>query len=235
MTPALARTRGPLGWSLGLSLALHAYALFALKVELGTAARAADAPDVVLQARLVPPPARPGAPPEVLKNTLDPPHAKPLADPIEPKRRARPPTKPKPPPAEAPPAAPSPGEIASARPEPRGLDLRLPPPERSGTGLRARAPERAEHLPPEVLRDTMGRLSEEMLYPPEALRRGLEGEVVVLVELGESGRILDASIASGSGHPELDAAAVRAVRKIGTLGPSAANKTILLPVRFKIM
>ncbi|MCZ7565501.1 MAG: TonB family protein [Burkholderiales bacterium] len=232
MKPAHARTRGPLGWSLGLSLGLHVYALVALEVEPGVAVRTPQAPQAALQARLVPPAARLGAPPEVLKNTLDPPHAKPLADPIEPKRRVQRTRKPKSAAATAPPIARSPGERASAPPERRGLDLRLPPPERSGAGLRPRA---AEQLPPEALRETLGRLSEEMLYPPEALRRGLEGEVVVLVELGETGRILDASIASGSGHPELDAAALRAVRKVGTLGPSSANKTILLPVRFRIM
>jgi len=228
----MSATRGPLAWSIGLSLALHAYALFGVTVQQATATRARDPVPAVLQAYL---PA-PAAPPEVLKNTLDPPHAEVLKDPIRPRRRAR--AAPPPAPREAPaaaPAAPSSSELAAAPPETRGLDLRLPPPERSGTGLRARPIERAESLPPEVLRETLGRLSEEMLYPPEALQRGLEGEVVILVELGENGRILDASVASGSGHRVLDDAAVRAVRKIGTLGPSSAGKTILLPVRFKII
>jgi protein TonB len=85
------------------------------------------------------------------------------------------------------------------------------------------------------LRETLGRLSEELLYPADALRRGLEGEVVILVELGEDGRILEASIASGSGHPTLDDAAVRAVKRLGTLGPASAHKSILLPVRFRII
>jgi protein TonB len=93
----------------------------------------------------------------------------------------------------------------------------------------------AEQLSPNELRETLGRLSETMLFPPEALERGLEGEVTLLVQLGENGRILDASIASGSGYQILDAAAVRAVLKLGTLGPSSANKSILLPVRFRIL
>jgi protein TonB len=59
--------------------------------------------------------------------------------------------------------------------------------------------------------------------------------VVILVELGEGGRILGAEIASGSGHAMLDDAAVRAVRRLGTLGPSTAHRTILLPVRFRIL
>ena len=93
----------------------------------------------------------------------------------------------------------------------------------------------AERLSTQELNETLTRLSETMLYPSEALRRGLEGEVVILVELGAGGRIVDAAVASGSGHAMLDDAAVRAVRKLGSLGPSTANRTILLPVRFRIL
>jgi len=38
-----------------------------------------------------------------------------------------------------------------------------------------------------------------------------------------------------AGYQILDDAAVRAVLKLGTLGPSSANKSILLPVRFRIL
>jgi protein TonB len=167
------------------------------------------------------------APPAVLKNTFEPPQARPLDDPIKPQPRRRvadkevkaPEPKPPPPPPKAEPPKPP-------EPEPplgRGLDLRVP------------SEPRAERLAPEALRETLNRLSEELLYPADALQRGLEGEVVILVELGAEGRILDASIATGSGHRSLDDAAVRAVKKLGTLGPSSAHKTILLPVRFRIL
>ena len=115
------------------------------------------------------------------------------------------------------------------------MDLRLPQDLSSGRGLQAHRNAPAERLSPSELRETLGRLSETMLFPPEALERGLEGEVTVLVQLGEGGRILDASIASGSGHKILDDAAIRAVMKLGTLGPASANKSILLPVRFRIL
>jgi protein TonB len=239
LSPATRSTRGPLAWSIALSLALHLYALVTVTARLAAAPPGAAATPAVLQAYLVPAPASSLAnPPEVLKNTLVLPHPEVLKEEIKPKRRTRPTASPAPrsEPAASPPKPPAttPRELAAARRETRGLDLRLPPPER-GTGLRESAIERAERLPPEVLRETLGRLSEEMLYPPEALQLGLEGEVVILVELGESGRILNASIASGSGHAVLDEAAVRAVRKIGSLGPSSANKAILLPVRFRIV
>jgi protein TonB len=198
----------------------------------------APPPVTVLATRMEPPPKpatpkppSPPAPPEVLKNTFDPPQAQPLEDPIKPQPRRRvadkavkapdrtPPPKPAPPPPKV--EAPRPPE-----PDPplgQGLDLRPP-----------RTPS-AERLTPEALRETLTRLSEELLYPADALQRGLEGEVVILVELGADGRILDASIATGSGHRSLDDAAVRAVKKLGSLGPSSANKTILLPVRFRIL
>lgn len=218
-----------------VSMALHAGLLM---VAGATAPSAPSRPaPVVITARLQPPPEpqTPAAPPEVLKNTLDAPQAKPLDEPIKPQPRRRVAEKavvapkretpPKPPPPKPPPQEVAKAEAPATQTEPlgRGLELRLP-----------REP-RGERLAPEELRDTMRRLSEEMLYPADALQRGLEGEVVILVEIGEGGRILDASIATGSGHRSLDEAAVRAVRKLGQLGPSTANRSILLPVRFRIV
>jgi protein TonB len=248
-------SKAPLWWAVAGSIALH---VIVLSLPGSPIRPLAPAPEALaaLSARLellpppppekpVPPPAppvpeaKPGAPPEVLKNTIDPPQAEVLKDPIEPKpkpkpkpRAERPQPKPEPKPAEAKP----PRTETAAAPEPRqGLDLRLPEHLRGGLGLRTPPSAPAEQLSPNELRETLGRLSETMLFPPEALERGLEGEVTLLVQLGENGRILDASIASGSGYQILDAAAVRAVLKLGTLGPSSANKSILLPVRFRIL
>lgn len=97
-----------------------------------------------------------------------------------------------------------------------------------------RAALRAERLPSESARQTTKRLSQSLFYPPEALAQGLEGEVVLLLETGEGGRIETASVAGSSGHDILDEAALRAVRRMGSLGPAAAGKAILFPVRFRI-
>jgi protein TonB len=225
-------SRNALPQAIAVSLVLHAVVLFVVGPRLAARPPARPDPVTVLVARLDPVPERavvkPAAPPEVLKNTLDPPQAKPLPDPIKPQPRRRvaekeqPARTPKPKPA-APPEPAPPEQTARAEPLGRGLDLRIP------------EQRRAERLSPEELRQTLGRLSEELLYPADALRRGLEGEVTILVELGEGGRILDASIASGSGHQSLDDAAVRAVKRLGSLGPASAHKTILLPVRFRIL
>jgi protein TonB len=93
----------------------------------------------------------------------------------------------------------------------------------------------AERLAGETLDRTLGELSQTLLYPPEAVRRGLEGEVVVMLELDAAGRIVAASVASGSGHAILDEAALRAARQLGTLGPAVGGKAVLLPVRFRLL
>lgn len=81
---------------------------------------------------------------------------------------------------------------------------------------------------------TLSRLSRVLLYPAEAVEQGWEGEVIVLIEIGADGGIADASVASSSRHPILDSAALRAVRLLGSLGPGAAGKSFLLPVRFRL-
>ncbi|MCG6874981.1 MAG: TonB family protein [Betaproteobacteria bacterium] len=253
-------SNAPLWWALAGSIALHIFVLSLPGMPLRPLAPLPEERGAALTARLelAPPPPvekpppplpeeKPAAPPTVLKNTIDPPQAEVLKDPIEPKpkpkpkprpepRAEKPKPKPKPKPEPKPAESKPPRTETAAIDEPRqGLDLRLPEHLRGGIGLRTPPSTPAEQLSPNELRETLGRLSETMLFPPEALERGLEGEVTLLVQVGEGGRILDASIASGSGHKILDDAAIRAVLKLGTLGPSSANRTILLPVRFRIL
>lgn len=243
-------SRSPLALAFAASILLHAL-LVALPRGPGGEAAATAPP--LLVARLLPPPEPPASPvktppspPPVIKNTLDPPNAQVLADPIKPQPRRRITDKPEPQPPETAAIKPPPTPTRAAPPqeEPTQSVAPVPPiaareegPRRSlDLSVPADPRERqAERLSTQELNETLTRLSETMLYPSEALRRGLEGEVVIMVELGAAGRILDAGIASGSGHPVLDEAAVRAVRRLGTLGPSTANRTILLPVRFKIL
>ncbi len=220
-----------LAWSVAASIAVHAVALFLPWIDFGALRVAPHAAAPVLEARLVPlPPAappkpEPAPPPTVLKDTLNRPDLEKMEEPIRkaPRRRLADDAPPRP---ERKPPPPKPADEPTRQEPERPLDLRAPNEER------AAVPER---LTGGELRETLGRLSEEIFYPPEALKRGLEGEVVILVRVGEGGAILDASVASGSGHAMLDEAAVRAVRRLGRLSPSTANRTILLPVRFRIM
>ena len=70
-------------------------------------------------------------------------------------------------------------------------------------------------------------------YPQEAIARGLEGEVLVLIIISEDGQVTAARVEQGSGHRILDDAALRAVRSLRSL-PADAPREALLPVRFRL-
>lgn len=77
------------------------------------------------------------------------------------------------------------------------------------------------------------KLSEVLFYPPEAVARGLEGEVRLLLTLDADGTIREALVAAGSGHAILDEAAVKAAFAMGRL-PEAGAHEVLLPVVFRL-
>jgi len=81
-----------------------------------------------------------------------------------------------------------------------------------------------------ALRRAQAALSEHLFYPPEAIARGLEGEVILLLTLAENGQLISAAIARSSGHVLLDQAALDAAQHIGPL-PGNPRQT-LFPVRF---
>lgn len=70
-------------------------------------------------------------------------------------------------------------------------------------------------------------------YPQEAIARGLEGEVLVLIVISGDGQVTAARVEQGSGHRILDDAALRAVRSLRSL-PADAPREALLPVRFRL-
>lgn len=72
-----------------------------------------------------------------------------------------------------------------------------------------------------------------LYYPAEAIARGLEGEVLVLLILDEAGHAVAARVEQGSGHPLLDNAALRAARALRSL-PADAPRETLIPVRFRL-
>lgn len=96
-----------------------------------------------------------------------------------------------------------------------------PPPPAIPTLVRGRPLQRAQSA-----------LARHLLYPPEAIALGLEGEVILLLTMDERGRILSAGIARSSGHAMLDQAALAAARQITVL-PGNPRQT-LLPVRFRL-
>ena len=127
---------------------------------------------------------------------------------------------------------------------PAAIDARLlpePPPEAVADNLSS-VPEPSATPPPpqalprqvrgEALRRTQSALSHHLFYPPEAIKRGLEGEVILLLMLDASGRVQSAEIARSSGHALLDDAALDAARRIGAL-PGNPRQT-LFPVSFRL-
>lgn len=75
-------------------------------------------------------------------------------------------------------------------------------------------------------------LAREEFYPREAIARGLEGRVVLLLTLNGNGRLTGIEVASSSGHGMLDDAAVKAATRIGAF--STRSRQVLLPVEFRL-
>lgn len=77
------------------------------------------------------------------------------------------------------------------------------------------------------------KLSEHILYPQAAVEAGHEGTVHLLLRLDAHGTILHASVAAGSGHPELDHAALQSALRAGQLNAGGRTE-IILPITFRL-
>jgi protein TonB len=82
------------------------------------------------------------------------------------------------------------------------------------------------------LQSALAALTREEFYPREAIERGLEGRVVLLLTLDEAGRVSRIEVASSSGHALLDDAARKAAARITRL--PADRRQVLLPVEFRL-
>jgi len=74
---------------------------------------------------------------------------------------------------------------------------------------------------------------EGLFYPEAAIQQGLEGNVLVLLLVDEHGEVVAARVEQSSGHPLLDDAAVRAVRRLRAL-PGDVPIESLLSVSFSL-
>jgi protein TonB len=75
-------------------------------------------------------------------------------------------------------------------------------------------------------------------YPESARRRGEQGRVVLRVDVSADGLPADVTVAEGSGFPNLDAAALGAVRQWrfvpATRGGTPVAATAQVPIRFRL-
>lgn len=129
------------------------------------------------------------------------------------------------------------------QPAPPPLELNEPPPRESAPST---APPVKKPPPPTVDRKPTAKTwtraigeqfarqqQQGLFYPEEAIRQGLQGDVLVLLILDPDGQVSAARVEESSGHPLLDAAALSAVRRLHSL-PADAPREALLPVRFRL-
>ena len=76
------------------------------------------------------------------------------------------------------------------------------------------------------------------MYPAQAVADRLQGTVLLRFRITPEGRVAQLELLSSSGHPILDAAAVRAVRAWRFIPARRAGlpvaTTVRLPVRFEL-
>jgi protein TonB len=102
-------------------------------------------------------------------------------------------------------------------------------PSASTSGVSAARP---QALQGRALERALAEIAREEFYPREAIERGMEGRVVLLLTLALGGEVQEVEVASSSGHRLLDDAARFAARRIGAI--SGARRQVLLPVEFRL-
>lgn len=132
-----------------------------------------------------------------------------------------------PPAVAAPPPAPAPA-VPLLQPEPASIKAPRP----AGAPL-VRQAVTVQALSGTAARNAGEQLARELMYPPEAIERGQQGEALVLLFLDAAGNVVAARLEASSGHAILDEAAVRAARTLRAL-PASAPREALLPVRFRL-
>jgi protein TonB len=105
-----------------------------------------------------------------------------------------------------------------------------PPPPRPSP---APAPAAEKTVAKREVKVAQRKLAEHLYYPAEAVARGLEGEVRLIIKLSVDGAVDDVNIAVSSGYPILDNAAIKAAYAMGKL-PGATSRELILPVIFHL-
>lgn len=131
---------------------------------------------------------------------------------------------------EAPPAEALLKNTLDAEPAPPPASAPEPPPPEKAAPSAAPRPAKAEAR---QVRAAQKKLAAHLYYPEEAIARGLEGEVRLILSLAEDGSIGDVQLAASSGHALLDQAAIKAAFAMGRL-PGVSARELILPVIFRL-
>jgi len=129
-------------------------------------------------------------------------------------------------------APPLPQQVPLTLPEPRSPQPAKPKPP-APIRQAPTASEKRANWQEEIRKQFRQQDERGLFYPAEAITRGLEGEVLVLLILDESGQAVAARVEQSSGQAILDAAALRAARSLHAL-PASAPRESLIPVRFRL-
>lgn len=129
----------------------------------------------------------------------------------------------------APPPAPDVFEKNTLAPETAAPPAPLPPP----VAAPKHAATKSARLKAAEEQHAIRKLSEHILYPQAAIDANHEGTVHLLLKLDVDGNILHASVAAGSGHPELDHAALQSALRAGRLN-GGGRAEIILPITFRL-
>jgi len=85
-------------------------------------------------------------------------------------------------------------------------------------------------------RQLLAALQDHFSYPLRARRKGWEGDVLLGVDLDESGVIAEVRLLASSGYGVLDRAAIASMRAVGALEQSLAGRlTVEVPVRYRLI
>jgi protein TonB len=108
------------------------------------------------------------------------------------------------------------------------------PPSRSVIGVRSGDPP----LQPAMTSARPAKGNRKPIYPPLAIEKGLEGTVLLEVEIDKEGYVSKVRIIQSSGHSILDRAAERAVKRwkfeITSPDGGPVNPVIEIPIRFTL-
>ena len=87
---------------------------------------------------------------------------------------------------------------------------------------------------PNGIQGVHNHISKHLIYPPNALSKGIQGTVILMFFVEKDGTIKKIEILQGV-DPELNAAAVRAIKRLKTWIPGYQNgKPVLVPYVFPV-
>jgi protein TonB len=212
-----------LGSAVVVSIAVHVAAIAIALLAFGRHAPAAEEPAAIM---VFVPPAPPAAAPAEEK-PVEPPKAEPpppdFALPPPEESLAVPDFKPPPPPKVSTPppkaAPPKPPVTAAPRTSPSAPQQQIVPPVNT-----APSPAAAPSIVPGWNVALAAWLASHKRYPPGARQRGVEGEVLIEFTVEPDGHVIEVAVAKGSGHRELDEAAVTMLQGATVPPPGAAAK-----------